>query len=200
MTPSEEHIAFYMAIGMAITQWSFVEHGLYLIARRAFGSDEQTDATLASGFFSIENFRSKLAFVDRAFAASPFADQFGQEWGGIREAVRGLSSRRNELAHSRVMIYPAMKGGRRYAIIPMFPKSSPKKATANSPPPGSLCVRDIDLIGSRFGRATTQLWSFHLRIGGEEDLFAEPAQREPIAKTVDQLRNQIHSMLGTRET
>lgn len=189
LTPTEEHIAFYHEIGLAITQWSHIEHSLYQLAIHAFGSDQGN--TLAGGFFSIENFRSKLAFVERTFAGIPSAKQHEQEWFAIRENVRSLSSRRNVLAHSRVIIYPNAKPGRRYAIVPLFFDKPKKKSKDQTPPPGSLCVRDICLIRARFFQAMMQLSSLEARISGVEDVFAESAQREPKAQTLAQLRHLI---------
>lgn len=196
MTPSEEHIAFYMAIGRAVTQWAHVEHGLYHIASRIFGGDAM--GSLAFGFLSIENFRSKLAFVDRAYGTAIFFREFEADWADLRDHVRGLSSRRNEIAHGRVIIYPNSKVGRRYAIVPTFAPEPKKKQKVPSPPPGSLCVRDIDLAAMRFSRAALRLENLYYRIGGEEDPREEHAQQEPQAQTLAQLRHQIHAMLPQR--
>ncbi|MEQ1715724.1 MAG: hypothetical protein ABL907_07035 [Hyphomicrobium sp.] len=194
---NEEQMAFYWEIGLAITQWSHVEHGLYLIVFRAFENADK--AQLSNGFFSIENFRSKLAFVDRVFNASNHCDTFGQEWAAIAAEVRGLATRRNELAHSRVNIITGAPEGRRFAIVPLFGPEPGKKHGRNQPPPGSICLRDIDLTRLQFSRATARLWSLYLRMGGEEDSFAEAAQREPKPQTLVQLKRQMHAMLPPRD-
>lgn len=197
MTPSEEHIAFYMAIGQAVTQWSFIEYGLYHVACRVFGPEPS--GALAFGFMSIENFRAKLAFVDRAFGTAPFFDEFEAEWVGLRELVRSLSSRRNEIAHGRVIVYPNGKPGRRYAIVPTFAPEPKKKQRVPSPPSGSLCVRDIDLAIRQFSRASTLLTGLYFHIGGEEGQLAELVQPEPQARTVGELKRQIHAMFPPRD-
>lgn len=196
MTPGEEHIAFYMAIGQAVTQWAHIEYGLYHVANRIFGGDE--NGSLAFGFLSIENFRSKLAFVDRAFGTAAFFDEFEADWTKLREMVRGLSSRRNEIAHGRVIIYPTSKVGRRYAIVPTFAPEPKRKQKVPTPPPGSLCLRDIDLAAKRFSTAAHQLSGLYYRIGGQKNPLEEHAQREPQAQTLAQLKRQIHAMLPPR--
>lgn len=196
VTPSEEHVAFYMAIGRAVTQWAHIEHGLYHIASRIFGGDEL--GSLAFGFLSIENFRSKLAFVDRAFGTAVFFREFEVEWADLREHIRGLSSRRNEIAHGRVIIYADGKPGRRYAIVPTFAPEPKRKQRVPTPPPGSHCVRDIDLMQRQFSRAATRLHSLYYRAGGEADPYEEPARQAPQAQTLVQLTRQIHAMLPPR--
>ena len=62
MTPGEEHLAFYHEIGLTIAQWAHIENSLFLIAAACV--NKRNTKGIASGFFSIENFRSKLAFVD----------------------------------------------------------------------------------------------------------------------------------------
>jgi len=76
--PNEEQLSFYLEIGWTITQWAHLEHALYLVTSRVF--PRGSAGALASGFYSIENFRSKLAFADRAFKASSFAKKFMTEW------------------------------------------------------------------------------------------------------------------------
>ena len=191
MTINEEYIAFDMSIGRAVTQWAHVEHGLYLIALRCFGSDDV--GTLGAGFFSIENFRAKLAFVDRIFATASFAKTFGKDWSFVRDRVQSLSSRRNEIAHGRVICYQG-RPGRNFAIVPTFPRKTPKKTKAGTPPPGSLCVKAIDLASRHCATASNKLMRLYFRIGGDEETFAELAQQEPQSQTLAQLRRQIDAM------
>jgi hypothetical protein len=195
MYPAEEQLAFHFAIGTAITQWAHVENNLYLIAYRCFGSNEASALTLASSFYAVENFRSKLAFVSRAFETTDFRDKFGSEWNSVRDEIQNLSSLRNAIAHGRLIIYTTTKPGRMCALVPVFGKESKIKQRPGTPPPGSLCVRDIDLAAKRFSRASSKLMSLYFRIGGEEDHYAEFSQREPEPKTLAQLRRQIYTML-----
>lgn len=192
LTTGEEHIAFYMAIGRAVTQWAHIENGLYHVANRVFGED--TAAPLAFGFMSIENFRSKLAFVDRAFGTAIFYREFELDWAEVREQVRGLSSRRNEIAHGRVIIYPHSKPGRRFAIVPTFAPEPKRRQKVPTPPSGSLCVRDIDLAQRQFSRAAARLHELYFRIGGEGEQPGAPAQPEPKSQSLAQLRRQIDAM------
>lgn len=196
MTPNEEHTAFYMAIGRSVTQWAHIENGLYHIASRIFGGD--TTGALAFGFFSIENFRSKLAFVDRAYGTAIFFHEFEPEWIDLREHIKSLSSRRNEIAHGRVIIYPHNTPGRRYAIVPTFAPEPKRKTKLPKPPPGSHCIRDVDLIQRQFSRAAMWLDGLYYRIGGEEDPHGERVPQEPQPQTLASIVRQIHATLPPR--
>lgn len=196
ITTGEEQLAFYDAIGRAVSQWAHVEHGLYHIASRAFKGEDR--GALAFGFFSIENFRSKLAFVDRTFGTADFFDEFEVEWTVLRDHIRSLSSRRNEIAHSRVIVYPSSKPGRRYAIVPTFAPEPARKQKIPLAPPGSLCVKDIDLAARQFATASNQLLGLYYRLGGQDDPFAESSQQGPQPRTIAQIRSQIYEMLPQR--
>jgi hypothetical protein len=121
---------------------------------------------------------------------------FYPEWVEIRDEVRGASSRRNDLAHSRVRIYMSAPEGRRIAIVPLFGPTPSKKHNPDHPPPGCICVRDVDLIRLRFSKAFARLNGLYCRMDGQEDPFAEFVQREPRPQTLVQLRRQIQSMCG----
>lgn len=196
MTPGEEAVAFHYAMGQAVTQWAHIENNLYLIATRCFGDDPK--GTLANSFFSIENFRSKLTFVARAFETTSFNKKFETEWLGIRDHVSSLSGSRNAIAHGRSIIYPASGSGRRYALVPRHGKPLRKPPVGKSPP-NALCVKNIDLAARQFSRASSRLMSLYWRIGGDKDHSAEFAQQELQHQTLAQLRHQIHAMLPPRD-
>ena len=180
--PREEQIVFNCLIGEAIAQWASVEYGLALIVGASLNFINASTA-----LFKVENFRSKLAFTKMAFDLSDRCAPFAVEAAEAFATAESLSSVRNSIAHSRVIIFPAAPPGRQFAIVPLF-------ATANArhnrklPPSGSYCVTDLDLARQQFARASNALQSLCSRIVGETDLFAEPAQREPQHQTPAQLR------------
>ncbi len=194
--PAEEHLAFHYAIGSAITQWSHIEHGLFLVSLRCFSPCRPE--SVASGFFAIENLRSKLAFVHRVFQTSLYADEYWAEWNTLQSHVQNLAKRRNALAHGRLMIYVNAPAGRRCALVPISWDEPKIKAKEGHPPTGSICLRDIDLYSKQFSRASLRLQSLYFRMSGDEDLLGEHAQQEPQPLTLAQLRRQIYSMSPRR--
>lgn len=196
MFPAEEHLAFYHAIGMAVTQWAHVENGLSQVALACFAPCRPE--LVIAGFYSIENFRSKLAFVKRVFQQRELDAELRDEWKTLSKHIEGLSAKRNAVAHGRVIVYPNAAPGRRYAIVPLLWEEPKRKSSGNQPPPGSLCVRDIDLYSKQFSKASARLQVLYSRVQGEESHLAEFAQQEPQPLMLNQLRRQIYAMSPRR--
>jgi hypothetical protein len=99
------------AVGSAITQWGQFEDHLCDLFAVCLAPSEAWDTgygifdlrTTSAVFFAVENFRSKLAMVNVAFAAimEDVADpaDLPDRWRKIHDKARQLSKRRNRLAH-----------------------------------------------------------------------------------------------------
>ena len=194
LSMSQEMLGLYYLVGLSVTQWAYVEEAVYWVAACALESPEH--APFAAAFFSIENFRSKLGFADRAMQHSATLSAFYPEWVGLRDTVSGLAAKRNALAHGRVKHFPDAPAGRRSAILPPIGRSRGRNSNPQRPPVGSLCVKDIDLIRLQFSKAHVGLSSLHARMGGGDDVFGEYAQQEPKPQTLAQLRLHILAMSG----
>ena len=199
MTPSEEHVCFYSELGGAISQWAHVEIGLYWIALRAI--DIKKSKIIGPSFFAIENFRSKIAFVDAAFQAEFGDGKFAEEWADLRDKIIALSTTRNHLVHYAVLVIPNAKPGRRYALHPRISKPGDIKtkispSAAPSPPVGSLFVRDIYRAARQFSSASNRLLNLWYLLGGGEAFFPEDALKDKPAPQVAQLARQIRAMLS----
>lgn len=197
MLPGEEHIAFYHAIGIAVTAWSHVENELFHVALGCFAPCKPEQ--VGSGFYAIENFRSKLAFVDRVFQATSAKKEFLADWTILANHVQGLSSKRNALAHSRVIVFPEAPAGRRYAIMPNVFATPKKKTASHLPPVGSLCVRDVDLIAKQFFKASARLSNLYARMIKAEGMPEELVRQEAQALSLAQLRRQIYALSPRRD-
>jgi hypothetical protein len=105
-------IAFYFQLGAAITPWAEVESSLAHLISTC--TAEQDRYMLLLGFFSIENFRSKLQF-----ATSILGEKFRnhpalRDWPGFAKKLEHCAAKRNQLAHRKVWEYPfSKKTGRR---------------------------------------------------------------------------------------
>jgi hypothetical protein len=196
MYPGEEKVAFNYAIGKAISQWAHVEYGLFVITEGCFAHNIAD--VLSKAFFAIENFRSKLAFTDRAMAASNCSSEIKEEWHNLSKGLRNLSALRNSIAHNRAVVYPASSIGRRYALVPRYPSPRNKKANPDHPPSDALCVRDIDLAALKFAMASTAALDLYDKIGSRDSLHAQFDQQEPKAQSLAQLRRTIYSLLSPR--
>jgi hypothetical protein len=191
--PAEESLLFHSLIGHAIAQWAHVEYGLALLAGVCLES-----INASSALFAIENFRSKTAFTRQALSTCAKARPYAAEASGVLTHIDALSSDRNQIAHSRTMVFTAAPAGRQYAVLPLFGRQS-KRTSSKLPPSGSKCVTDLNLIRQQFATAAIHLESLASRINGEEDIFAEAVRRVPQRPTVAQLRRQMREGLPPRE-
>lgn len=184
-----------MGIGMATTQWAHIENNLFLMSLNAFGASKAKQ--LAPSFFSIENFRSKLAFTDKAFQAASAYSRLAADWAEIRDKVESLSSTRNKIAHGRVIVFPQSSAGRRYAIVPRFSKDTrPKPA---KPPTDAICVREIDLASRQFGWAASRLMKLYALASNGDRQLATLVLPEPQLRSLAELASQTRAMLPPSE-
>lgn len=173
----EERVAFYAAIGGAISSWANIEHSLCLIVIQSLGV--QAHEALSASFYSIENFRSKLAFVDKAMELSKVESGHLASWEALREEVRSLSAKRNQLAHCRTIGFPTNVEGRRIVIVPIFPPKTTRPPSAGKPPQGSIGVKDVDLIAQQFAMASTKLLDLFFQMHAQPSPHVIPARQEP---------------------
>jgi len=201
MSPSEEHIAFYYELGFAITQWAHIEHHLCLIATACF---ERKDAKLVGlGFFSIENFRSKLQFIHRIFRQKFEGTNHINDWLILHDRINTWSAKRNHLAHYTAHGYMMNRPGRRYALIPWISTGKQSRLTRRNPnlaivPPEALFVRDIIAIRFEFFAITVSLRNFLCRLNGEPEIFPKSSEQPSCPPTIHTIRDQIHVALGHR--
>ena len=154
----------------------------------------KNSATLLA-FFSIENFRSKLAFADIAFATARPNDPYAGDWATISAQIVSLSHARNKIAHGRVIVFPDAPAGRRYVIGPRIPHASKKPPAEHLPPIGSLGVRDVYQVAKRCGMASNNLLNLYHKLGGGPWPFGEGVLQEPPHQTLAELKLLIHTIL-----
>lgn len=194
MTPSEEHIAFYHELGLAIEQWSVVERSLYAVLASCVRESSHHD--FAIGFFSIENFRSKLAFADAIIkdALDEDAPQHLGAWKKLAGRLEGVAPRRNRLAHGRLKVFTEAPEGRRYALLPwLLPKGNRRVA---QPPAEAICVRNIIRARYEFFAISISLRNFAARVEGRKETYAKASEQPKKAPTIPDIAAQIHAILG----
>lgn len=200
MTPAAEQLAFYWAVGKAIAQWSFVEKNLReLVAVCVEDADREAVLT---GYLSIENFRSKLQFVDRLFAAKFGKTTHKASWERLHTRLRSLSSRRNILAHSVATAYKEGAPGRRIGFQPWLLKAqvgtpTTRRKVTGKPPTDAVCLRDVEQLRIDFLALSTSLANFH------SEVFLGMPAPHPIAHelpigppTIHKLEIQMREALG----
>lgn len=193
MTLEEERVVFYHTLGHAMGQWAFVEMGL---TRVAVGATKPETHALSVAFVSIENFRSKLAFVDNAMKEPQNLARYDEDWRPLHDELKALSVKRNQLVHWQVVEYDRANQGRR---VTLERRLLPPEGLGRQPPQENLAVRDVDLVSRQFSRIAARLHVLENRMADREALFARHAQRDLRHRPLTEIARQIRAALELRE-
>ena len=87
------------AVGSALTNWSFVETGLFRVFHEAICCPALGPSSAA--FVAVENYRAKLSMTDAALRSSKSFQPHTQTWEALQERCISESKERNRLAHSK---------------------------------------------------------------------------------------------------
>jgi hypothetical protein len=200
MTHNEEAILFYRELGLAIAQWAAVENALAQLTTLCL-IDAKDRWMLYMGFYSIENFRSKLQFT-HTLIVDKFKDSAAlAEWPDLVKRLKSDSAQRNKLVHRVVVDYPfGKKLGRRFALVPApKPDVLDTRSAVNQhekPPADSLCLRDINGMRTEFFAVYVNLVNFSARIRGLDEPLPKSLEQAKGPHTIQSLRNQMHELLG----
>lgn len=206
MNISEESAIFWHELGLAISQWTFVESGIFKVVSTCVSRDDR--AALGYAMFAIENFRSKLAFADAIMERKIADEKHLAEWQSLSDRIRRLAAKRNNLAHYRVVLYEDERPGRRVVIekwpadrrMPKGPEeittaAQLKKVMTPRPKESALSVRDVAAIRSEFFRAARLLDNLHAALKGLPIPYKEASAPVGSPPTIRELRNQIREAL-----
>ena len=196
MTPGEEHIAFFHAYALAVHQWAMVERALFEVLAACVRAEDVD--MVAYGLFSIENFRSRLSFVDAILRHKVTSNGDLTDWDLLRERLRSAASLRNKIVHGIVIIYPEAAPGRQFAIQPWIDKAKGRKPRPGNPPSSALCVRNLVTIRFTFFALCASLQNFSCRLRGQKEQLPKSAEQVSPPTTLAALRRQIHQILGAQ--
>jgi hypothetical protein len=180
MPLNEEHLAFFYELGLAISQWSFVESAIYkLIASRLNKEDRRA---IGFGLFAVENFRSKVAFSDALLKKKIKDKSHIEEWDKLVDRLKKTVVKRNRLAHDRVMIYANNNAGRRLALE-HWPSDKPKRqGSAPKPADGALCIRDVIGVRKEIFYLLLALQNFHAKLSGQSLPPQNPTDQQRVRR------------------
>ncbi len=93
--------SFYRELGLAISQWSAVERGVYLIYEEIM--KPQIWVVVSSTYHVSQVFRQKLAIVDiaikSAYNNTEHYKDLHKEWKSLKARISKNSTKRNDIAH-----------------------------------------------------------------------------------------------------
>lgn len=187
MDQNEERLAFYFALGNAITQWAHVEFAISWIVTECLGT--RASKASAAAFFSIENLRSKLMYADTVVLSYVESKTLRADWARLKDRAAGLSTIRNKLAHSWVLNVPDAKPGRRT----MLRQTRQTKNKGRSKYPGALYVRDIRQHQLEFFALMVSLENFHARLSGRKEPFPKSLEQPHSPPTLAKIRREIYA-------
>ena len=187
MNLDEERLAFYFHLGRATEQWSYVELHLALIVAWCFHSNKSNQAI--AGYQSIENFRSRLGYVDAVLHRGNLPDREKENWAILLDRCQQLAKKRNVLAHGWVFTDgDAKRAGRRVTLTSKFLSVASLKK-----PYAKIGLRDVVGYGQEFSALSMALMNFHRRLSGKQERFPEseiPPLRPP---TIAEIRREIYA-------
>lgn len=183
--PTEQMFAL---VGRAITQWSFVEDRLCSIYMICVGSVDATGPTSlryydtevpTAVFYSVENFRGKLAMVEAVICTrfsrlESCGEEILSEWANLREKARKLSLKRNRLAHWTVL--PGHEGDEYGAshsprLVPPFGSPGYYRETGANPGKQTLKPNQIVNLEHAFYLLSVKLRNFCHSLAQREELL-----------------------------
>jgi hypothetical protein len=147
-------------------------------------------------FYSVENFRSKLQVVDNLLSAKFRDHPAFEDWPDLLERCRQTSSGRNTIVHHRLIADPKAKPGRRYGLQPVLPDFKNPPKIKRKRPAGTLCIRDIAILQSRFVLLSNALHNFAARLRGLPVPLPKSSEQDAHRRSLEHLRRQIHELCG----
>jgi hypothetical protein len=193
MTAAEESLYFYYYLGRAITAWANVERQLCYLITTCFTKHNSNAAVMA--FFSVDNFRSKLQMTDTLFTTKFYGSAHVKKWEEIHSTIERLATVRNHLAHYHTIGYLG-KPGRRLALVPVLSRGTKLKQRVPTPPPGSLCIRDIAYAQLQFDAAAYALEFLAYRVTKHKTQLPASLAQVGDVPTLEQLTRQTRTLFS----
>ena len=197
---NDEFLIFYQELGTAITNWSMVEEALSQVAAAAL--PKARNRTVAAGFFAIENFRSKLKFVDE-IVREELSVALVHMWDPMHNRADSLSVDRNKLVHRVPLRILAQSPGKRVVLIrPNFYRSPPSAFVSKKGkpvlPPDTVTIHHIVMMRRQFYQLSEALYQFAMHLEGGpkppqgllEQSIARPTMRDLVAHIYSTLQVQ----------
>jgi hypothetical protein len=178
---SEESLCFHYQLGLSVASWAGVESALAGVAFHAAGMNSRTQGQLLTGFYAIENFRSKLAFVDAVVIARISAARL-KKWEALVQRTSNAAKARNRIAHGMVLERLEEREGRRIGLARWSGASV-------------ICVRDLVGYRLEFDALAVTLQNYSASVFGGTTPFPASLEQPQITPSLRILRDQLREAL-----
>jgi hypothetical protein len=194
LTRDEEIVLFHYRLGVAITQWSYVEASIGDIVINLFSSHDLNRESIAVGFYTMEGFRAKLKLADEIVHRKLASTHHLNEWEKLVAKARTQSVQRNDLAHWALGKYWDCQPGKRVVLRPWVAPKPKNEKERNSPPPGSKRIMDLVRCATEFKSLGDSFQEFlrHIFVTGVR--LRESPEPEKNQMTVHKLRCEIREV------
>lgn len=187
MTEQEEIYAFYYQVGKSLERWAWIETELAMICGFC-SSVRHHGYSHITGFFVIENFRSKLAYTDALVNVKCRREQpkVLHLWSIVKKRIEKMATLRNQLAHRRATVIRRGKPGERIALMePNWILNDETDAT-KLPPEQKITIRDVAHRSAQFSALYSHLCDFSrlLSVGGDQ-LPPMPTVKRPTMREIE---------------
>ena len=150
------------AVGSALTNWSFVETGLFRVFHEAICCPALGPSSAA--FVAVENYRAKLSMTDAALRSSKSFQPHTQTWEALQERCISESKERNRLAHSKVFLLQR-GAGKLKAVLGPYDHDMNFLTAKGQPDQRKLKnISNVVHINERFVKLGTDLGAFAQKI------------------------------------
>lgn len=152
-----ESSEFYSALGMAITQWEFVEAELCGTFLLLVGAQYPTAANTA--FYSVVSVEGRLAMLDAAARTTLMMHrELLQEWEGLHKKIKSAKKKRNAMAHFSVMQGHFDKG-RHFRLQPSVHNFQSFGATVTT-----LYYEDLQAASELFAEVAEWIFTYNSKL------------------------------------
>lgn len=140
---AEEHDAFYIAYGRAMSRWASVEGSLrilYLTSQGILYAAENCDIqemgrrerSLLAAYYQVVNYRSRLSMIEASVKVLALPSLLLESWKPLLRRLERQSKTRNSLAHFGAVLHQGAPPGRRFFVAedianPLVPHMTAKK-------------------------------------------------------------------------
>lgn len=185
---NEEKLAFYYRLGLAITQWAYVEDALGRAVAACYPESDRRKAY--AGFRAIENFRSKTKHADTVLSDHLRTSSELSSWVVVRKAAEQLAVKRNQMAHRKMITDQSMDPGRRVLLVEYRPDGSPEPQQKYG---GAYGVKDIVRYQREFFALTAKIDNFRDRLLQRPEGFPKAMEQPLKPPTLEGLRQEIYA-------
>jgi hypothetical protein len=193
ITVSEEKAAFYCELGNAVTQWALIEYYLFRFLS-GFMSGELL-GSIAHGFFAIQLFQQKIAFVNGLIERHIKNNEHLEAWHALSKRLNRAASQRNKLVHRQLILFPQAAYGRRVALVEWLAEPAVTASGEVSPHNDAICIVDVARIKQLFSDRLRDLINLAHKLRSQPEPFPESPEQPQAPPPFETLLAQIRKEL-----